>query len=347
MAGPAHPTTVRGDPCHHGITGQFTGRAYCWGGTTTRTRPDGGTRSVVRVAVLIGLLFAAGVALQGRVPGPRPAPQDSGGDSPASLVGVIALLGVSFVVMAFAMFNRRPPAPKAAPFEIPDFGRGGGGRINRRLLLFIALGVVVLWLAVVVVVGQFQFEPDLRQQTATPTTTTAPDRPDQPTTSAPREKPQSDTFRLLAGATGVLLVMMTVATVVAALRNRSKLPPIVVTAGPPAASPTPQPLAVAAERGLVEVANLSVEPRAAIIACYAAMEQALAGAPGAAPQASDTPSEVLARAVANRTVSTRSAATLVDLFAEARFSRHTMTEQHRDQAQQALRSVLEELRAGV
>lgn len=314
---------------------------------TTRTRPDGGTRSIARVAVLIGLLFAAAVALQGQMPGPRPTPQDSGGDSPASLVGVIALLGVSFVVMAFAMFNRRPPAPKAAPFEMPDFGRGGGGRINRRVLLLIGLGLVVFWLAVIVVLGQFQIEAEFHQQTATPTTTAAPDRPAQPTTPAPREKPHSDTYRLLAGATGVLLVMMTVSTVVAALRNRSKLPPIVVTAGPPPASPATQPLAVAAERGLAQVANLSLEPREAIIACYAAMEQALADAPGAAPQASDTPSEVLARAVANHTVSTRSAATLVNLFAEARFSRHTMTEDHRDQAQRALQSVLGELRAGV
>jgi hypothetical protein len=299
------------------------------------------------VAVLIGLLFVAAVALQGRMPGPRPAPQEAGGDSPASLAGVIALLGVSFVVMVFAMFNRRPPAPKAAPVEIPDFGRGTGGRINRRLLLLIGLGLVVLWLAVFVAVGQIKFEAELRQQTATPTTTAAPDRPAQPRTPAPQSKPHSETFRLLAGATGVLLVMMTVSTVVVAVRNRSKLPPIVVTPGPPPASPAIPPLAVAAERGLAEVANLALEPREAIIACYVAMEQALADAPGSAPQASDTPSEVLARAVANRTVSTRSATTLVDLFAEARFSRHTMTEEHRDEAQQALRSVLGELRAGV
>jgi hypothetical protein len=107
----------------------------------------------------------------------------------------------------------------------------------------------------------------------------------------------------------------------------------------------PEPLLVAAERGLAEVANPAREPREAIIACYAAMEEALAAAPGSAPQASDTPSEVLARAVGNRTISTGAAAALVDLFAEARFSRHTMTEGHRDDAEQALRSVLGELRS--
>lgn len=320
----------------------------CWGGTTTGTRADGGARSLGRVAVVTGLLFLAAVALQGTMPGPRTAPaQEADADSPASLAGVIALLGVSFAVMAFAMFNRRPAAPNAAAFEIPDFGRGSVGRINLRRLLFIGLGLLVLWLAVFVAVGQFRFDGEFSQQPAAPTTTVAPEKPAQSSAPVRPKKPQSDTYRLLAGATGVLLVLMVTATVVAGLRNRSKPASVVLTAGPPASesSPSAEPLEVAAERGLAEVANLDLEPRAAIIACYAAMEQALAGAPGAVPQASDTPSEVLARAVGNRTISTRSAATLVDLFAEARFSGHTMTEDHRDQAQQALRSVLAEVRS--
>ena len=74
------------------------------------------------------------------------------------------------------------------------------------------------------------------------------------------------------------------------------------------------------------------------------MEDALAGAPGAAPQDSDTPSEVLARAVGNSALRTGSATTLVEVFAEARFSRHVMTEDHREVAERALRAVLDELR---
>ena len=56
------------------------------------------------------------------------------------------------------------------------------------------------------------------------------------------------------------------------------------------------------------------------------------------------PTEVLARAVGQRAVSAGNASTLVELFTEARFSRHVMTEGHRDVAEQALRSVLGELR---
>ena len=106
-------------------------------------------------------------------------------------------------------------------------------------------------------------------------------------------------------------------------------------------------LALAAERGLAEVGDLSREPREAIIACYAAMENALANAPGAAPQDSDTPSEVLARAVQHQALQSGSATELVTLFAEARFSTHVMNEGHREAAERALRLVLDELRSPV
>jgi hypothetical protein len=53
---------------------------------------------------------------------------------------------------------------------------------------------------------------------------------------------------------------------------------------------------------------------------------------------------VLARAVDHHILRAGSASTLVDLFAEARFSSHLMTEDHRHVAEQALRSVLGEVR---
>jgi hypothetical protein len=91
--------------------------------------------------------------------------------------------------------------------------------------------------------------------------------------------------------------------------------------------------------------DLSREPREAIIACYAAMEEALANAPGAMPQDSDTPSEVLARAVEHDAIHPGTATDLVELFAEARFSQHVMNEGHREIAVRALELVLAELRS--
>ncbi len=283
--------------------------------------------------------------MRGRMPVPNSAPRDPGADSPASTVGVVALLSASMLVMAIAMFNRRSGPPRPAPREFPQGPRGAPGRWNLRLGL-IALGLLIAWLLAVVVLNRLGLGPDSRP-TGVPT---VPDDPGvSPTTgvpATPRAK-SGDTFRLIAATTAVLVVMTALATVVTAMRR--KRPVTMPPGGDTAAAPPdrPEPLAVAAERGLAEVANRNLPPREAIIACYAAMEQALAEAPDAAPQASDTPSEVLARAVGNRTLSPTHASELVALFTEARFSTHVMTEEHRQSAEGSLRSVLAELRSPV
>ena len=99
----------------------------------------------------------------------------------------------------------------------------------------------------------------------------------------------------------------------------------------------------AAEVGLAAMTDLSREPRAAIIACYAAMERELANVPGAVPQDFDTPTEVLARAVEHGALRADNAVELVNLFEEARFSPHVMNEGHRETAVRVLELVLGEI----
>jgi len=77
------------------------------------------------------------------------------------------------------------------------------------------------------------------------------------------------------------------------------------------------------------------DARAAIIACYAAMEQTLARA-GTARATADTPDELLARAAGQGLIRTGAAARLTALFYEARFSSHPMPPARRDAARQAL-----------
>jgi hypothetical protein len=91
------------------------------------------------------------------------------------------------------------------------------------------------------------------------------------------------------------------------------------------------------------MADLSRQPREAIIACYAAMERELAHVPGAVPQDYDTATEVLARAVEHHALHADNAVQLVNLFAEARFSPHVMNERHRELAVRTLQVVLDEL----
>jgi hypothetical protein len=77
------------------------------------------------------------------------------------------------------------------------------------------------------------------------------------------------------------------------------------------------------------------DARAAIIACYVAMEQSL-GRAGAARAVADTPYELLVRAADQGLVQGDSAARLTTLFYEARFSTQPMPFAKRDEAQRAL-----------
>ena len=85
------------------------------------------------------------------------------------------------------------------------------------------------------------------------------------------------------------------------------------------------------------------DARAAIIACYVAMERSLAAA-GADHEAADTPDEFLARAVAGGLVGGTAAGRLTGLFYEARFSGHELTAAQRDAARDALEQLAADLR---
>jgi hypothetical protein len=86
------------------------------------------------------------------------------------------------------------------------------------------------------------------------------------------------------------------------------------------------------------------DARAAIIACYVAMERSLAER-GTARGAADTPDELLARAVASGVVRGGAAGRLTALFYEARFSTHPLDGGQRDAASAALDEIAGELAA--
>ena len=80
--------------------------------------------------------------------------------------------------------------------------------------------------------------------------------------------------------------------------------------------------------------------RGAIIACYAAMESSLEQA-GVIRERSDSPADLLQRAMGPDlpAVAAQHAATLTDVFREARFSTHPMTARQLDEARTALDAV--------
>lgn len=139
--------------------------------------------------------------------------------------------------------------------------------------------------------------------------------------------PGSLTWPLLAGV--LLAVAAVLILVILARRSRRRN-----RARPPGGASGAGPLAegLAAGRDALLAGR---EPRAAIIACYAAMERGFAAA-GSEPAAADTPAEVLSRASAAGLIRSGSAATLTGLFRRARYSSQPMTSADSAEAAAAL-----------
>jgi hypothetical protein len=115
-------------------------------------------------------------------------------------------------------------------------------------------------------------------------------------------------------------------------------------AAPPAfEEESAEELRAAVNEGRAALAEVD-DARAAIIACYAAMERRLAER-GTARGAADTPDELLARAVTDGTVRGGAARRLTALFYEARFSTHPLGAGQRDAASAALDELAAELAA--
>lgn len=86
------------------------------------------------------------------------------------------------------------------------------------------------------------------------------------------------------------------------------------------------------------------DTREAVIACYAAMEQSVRAA-GVGRNSADTPEDLLRRATAAGLIPGDAGTRLTDLFREARFSRHPMTDAHRADAREALAEISAHLQA--
>jgi Domain of unknown function (DUF4129) len=306
-----------------------------------------------RVVAVLVLLIVIAASLRGYLPGVDRAARKTPPDSGASLVYVIAMLCVSLVIFAVAVIIRLRDPRRAAPSAggLSDRFSDGRGRPTWRVLI-IGAAVLAAWLLAVWLLSQFVVLHVAGQgPTAPASTAPAPandvSRPPQP----PDMGEGREMLRYLIAATVAVLVLAVigVAGVVGARRRRVGEAPIVgaVPVAPAAPPGTSESLVRAAEVGLAEIGDRSREPREAIISCYAAMERELAHVPGAVPQDFDTPTEVLARAVENHALRVDSAGELVNLFEEARFSPHVMSEAHRESALRVLRLVLDELRSFV
>ncbi|MDY0816517.1 DUF4129 domain-containing protein [Kitasatospora purpeofusca] len=161
-----------------------------------------------------------------------------------------------------------------------------------------------------------------------PVPTVSPPEPREPVP----DSSLSGVIQVLFGALLAVLVIAVVVGVVLLLRLRivRRRPPAPLPAAP---ARTEDALAAAVVTG--RRALTGADARAAVIACYAAMETSLA-ASGLSLRAPDSPTELLERAMADDRVDPVHARALTALFREARYSTHPMDETHVRRARTAL-----------
>jgi hypothetical protein len=139
----------------------------------------------------------------------------------------------------------------------------------------------------------------------------------------------------------LLAALLAAAALVAIVRALRLPPPTARTELEP--PPTERMLATAVRAGLRD-ARLEPDPRRAVIAAYATMEQLLA-AQGLPRRAVEAPLEYLARLFAALDVSGEALRTLTDLFELARFSHHPISSAAKERAIAALTTIEQELPA--
>lgn len=303
---------------------------------------------ITRVIVLITLLACAAIALRGHIPGAQVSGDHRTVPSAISVVLMPVLLTVSMVILIAGVIASQHRLPLAMP-EVDRDSERGHGRLGRvGLLILAALAVVSLIVAAASAVFFVGFgregEPaptsvprDGSGRTTEEVVTTAPTPDAAPTPHL------GGTAMLVATIAAIALVGVALAGVIAVAMAGQRKPRPAAPPLAPAAPTVAGSLARAAEMGLAAMNAPGQDPREAIIACYVAMERGLSFDRAAAPLASDTPMEVLARAFERGALHDASARELVALFEEARFSPHSMLEWQRMRAEQLLRIVLADL----
>ncbi len=279
-----------------------------------------------RLALLVLLTLLAVLGLHASVPQPAWDSHTKAHD--AAVVG--ALEGVAVVLfLLVAWRGRRPSSGQVLVTKL---------RTALKYLLGAgALALAVALVALLVNIGQ----PKASAGRATRPAPVAPTgRLRLPKSVAPSTS-NFPVTEVLYGLLAALLLAAIVVVAVKAFRSRAW------EAGPELEPPAEeygsalQEAILGGQRALLELDDA----RAAIIACYVAMEESLARA-GTARSVAETPDELLAKAARQLLISPGAASRLTSLFYEARFSTHPLDDSQKEAAQRALAELAAELDRG-
>ncbi len=271
------------------------------------------------LAVLLLLLTIAGIRAAGSaVTTPTPAL--------SAVTGIGCALEAVLAALLIALRWRRRPGSQPGPLT--------GPAARLRLML---TGVIVTGLIAIPAAMLLARLAHLRPRRRPPQHRIRPgSRPGRLHVAHPGHEPAAVTYIQY-----VLLALLIAAIILAAValwrrrRHWTRRARIPVPADDD--TDTPAELARAVDSGRVALRELD-DARAAIIGCYLAMEDSLAEA-GAARAATETPDELLDRAVTGGMVNEAPAGRLTALFYEARFSTHPMPPSRRDDAEQSLADI--------
>jgi hypothetical protein len=325
---PARPICQAGRPNSGGME---IGRVTRNGSSDRRPRRrDGGLLAAVAVAGLVvaavGVRAAAGAALR------------DGGLAAAAAVGLALLFAIGALTAA---------AKYRAHVHSTDVATPALDRLRQATVAVLFAGAVLVPLAMILLrrpaaagrAAPGQSPAGLPFQSARA----------QPTRLDPTPRTgRSFSFDLTAFlwafgiAIGVAVLVLLVFTAVRLLARAPRVEPVRPAAPVAGTGSEDEALAdaLAAGRGALD----GNDARAAIIACYAAMEDSLAQA-GVARERADSPSDLLRRATARQLPGggAAGAMALTELFREARFSSHPMTARDLDAARRALDAVTDAL----
>jgi hypothetical protein len=109
---------------------------------------------------------------------------------------------------------------------------------------------------------------------------------------------------------------------------------------------TAEELVAALDAGIEELSDADRDPRRAVIACWVRLEQAAAAA-GTPRHPGDSPTDLVGRLLSEQRVDAQVLAALLDVYRQARYTTHTVDDQMRQQARQALERLRADLGAGV
>jgi hypothetical protein len=286
--------------------------------TSRQPGKPGGVPGQWQLVLPLTLLIILGLAgLRGVVVKPRwngPLHQDGVAIGIALEAVLVALLTITF--------RRRAAAARAQTYNAV------AAKLREILILAIITAMIGVVIAVVLGLHLYLFNPKIKPNNAA-TVPAASLKPHPPGSQHPATLHIS-TVSLL----WVLIVVVLLAAVVLSVwwARRFQRPAGGRDDGPIAEDSEDLREAVESGRSALRTVD---DARAAIIACYVAMETSLAGR-GAAREAADTPDELLARATASGLVHGGAAARLTALFYEARFSSHPLAARQRDEAERAL-----------